>query len=315
MSKNVKMIVCRNCNTPMAAKLKQCPVCGEKNKKPFYKRWWFILLIILLVVIIIGSITNGNTKENADSKQEYRWPDSVLAKMIPQPKSVYGKILYESEERFSIDIYAVTETQFEEYIDECKNSGFTVDYTRFDDSYSADNTDGFSLRLNYNKEAEQMDIYLNAPDGERKAEETTSKDEKKEENQSNIDKEAEDISGVQENTLDDTRKISDQNTTANQTMEADQNTSELVDGMRPEFKDAMDSYEVFFNEYCDFMKAYRESTDTVGMLAEYTDYMGKYVDAMEKLDKIGEEEMNNAELKYYTEVMGRINQKLLSIAE
>lgn len=35
--------------------------------------------------------------------------------------------------------------------------------------------------------------------------------------------------------------------------------TELVDGMRPEFKEEMDNYEAFYDEYCDIMKKYVEN--------------------------------------------------------
>lgn len=45
----------------------------------------------------------------------------------------------------------------------------------------------------------------------------------------------------------------------------------LVDGMRPEFKEAMDAYEAFFDDYCDFMKKFNESPDDLSLLGEYTE--------------------------------------------
>ena len=49
------------------------------------------------------------------------------------------------------------------------------------------------------------------------------------------------------------------------------------------------------------------------MLSDYTSFMSRYAETMTKLDKISDDEMNNAELLYYTEVMARINQKLLEV--
>ena len=98
----------------------------------------------------------------------------------------------------------------------------------------------------------------------------------------------------------------------------DDNTDEvaLVDGMRPEFKESMDSYEAFFDEYIAFMKKYSENpNNVVSMLGEYTKFMTKYTEAMEKMDAIGEEELNAEELKYYIDVTGRINKKLVDVMQ
>ena len=77
----------------------------------------------------------------------------------------------------------------------------------------------------------------------------------------------------------------------------------------------MDSYEEFFNEYCEFMKKYTNSDDAASMLADYTDYMTKYTETMEKMDTINQDELSTAEVAYYTEVSARISQKLLEVAQ
>lgn len=92
------------------------------------------------------------------------------------------------------------------------------------------------------------------------------------------------------------------------------NGNDLIDGMRPEFKEAMDSYEEFFNEYCDFMKKFSESPGDLTLLGEYANYMSKYSEMTEKMNALDNGEMNDAELKYYLEVTERINKKLLDTA-
>lgn len=86
--------------------------------------------------------------------------------------------------------------------------------------------------------------------------------------------------------------------------------------MRPEFKEAMDSYEEFMNEYCDFMKKYSQSDGTdIGILADYMDYMNRYAQLAEDFEAWDDSEMNPAETAYYIEVQNRINQKLLEVSE
>ena len=88
----------------------------------------------------------------------------------------------------------------------------------------------------------------------------------------------------------------------------------LVNGMRPEFKEAMASCEDFFDEYCKFMEKYSKNPSDLSLLTDYTDFMSKYSDYMKKLEAWEDEDMNDAELKYYTEVMLRIEKKLLEVA-
>ena len=48
-----------------------------------------------------------------------------------------------------------------------------------------------------------------------------------------------------------------------------------IDGIRPEFKEAMNAYEAFYDEYCDFMKKYSENPTNLKLLAQYVDMMSK----------------------------------------
>ena len=100
-------------------------------------------------------------------------------------------------------------------------------------------------------------------------------------------------------------------------MEDEQEASEerSEDEISPEFKEAMDSYEAFFDEYVEFMKTYEDSDDPTSMLMDYADYMTKYADAMEKLDQIDEEELTTAEYAYYVDTMARIEKKLLEVSQ
>ena len=104
--------------------------------------------------------------------------------------------------------------------------------------------------------------------------------------------------------------------TETEALEEDKPTENLVDvdGIRPEFKKALDSYEDFFDEYCDFMKKFNESPDDLTLLGEYTEYLTQYAETMDKMNELDNGEMNDAEMKYYIEVTTRINTKLLDVS-
>ena len=82
-----------------------------------------------------------------------------------------------------------------------------------------------------------------------------------------------------------------------------------ADGISPEHKEFLDSYEAFMDEYCEFMKNYDESDAT--QFLEYASLMAKYSDFAEKAEAWDEEEMTDEELIYYVKVMNRVNEKLL----
>lgn len=81
-----------------------------------------------------------------------------------------------------------------------------------------------------------------------------------------------------------------------------------------DFKASMDSYEKFFDQYVEFMKKYKDSGNSISMLADYTKMMQQYTDTMNKLNAIDQNSLNAADEAYYLEVMGRITQKLASVA-
>ena len=48
-----------------------------------------------------------------------------------------------------------------------------------------------------------------------------------------------------------------------------------ADGMRPEFKEAMDAYEAFYDEYCDFMVSYQKNPTDIKLIAQYGQLLTK----------------------------------------
>lgn len=92
-------------------------------------------------------------------------------------------------------------------------------------------------------------------------------------------------------------------------------SDDMIDGMHRDFKEAMDSYEEFFDEYVAFMKKYKESNNSITMLAQYTKFMEQYSETMQKLDEWESKDLNNKETAYLLDVTTRINKKLLEIGE
>lgn len=99
-----------------------------------------------------------------------------------------------------------------------------------------------------------------------------------------------------------------------ETETTEQDAPALVDGMRPEFKEALDSYEEFFDEYCKFMEKYAKNPTDLTLLADYAEFMTQYAEMMEKLEALDDGSMNDAETKYYIEVTTRITQNLNEVA-
>lgn len=91
-------------------------------------------------------------------------------------------------------------------------------------------------------------------------------------------------------------------------------STQTVDGVDPELKAFLDSYEEFMDEYILFMKKYMDDPgNAVSMFGEYASIMEKYGEFAEAVDKYDEKEMSTADAKYYLEVTNRINQKMLDL--
>ena len=86
-------------------------------------------------------------------------------------------------------------------------------------------------------------------------------------------------------------------------------------GVTPAFKETMDSYEAFFDEYIAFMKTLSDDPSNTALLLRYASMRLQYSDTMEKLDAIDETKLSPADDAYYLEVMTRIDIKLLQATQ
>lgn len=216
---------------------------------------------------------------------EIQWPNSDISKLIPIPKSKVGNISWEGAKGFLIYVSNSTISDYNEYVNACTDKGFTVDYDKGDNFYYADNGNGYHLSLSYEGN-NIMSIRL-----EESSTETSS------------------------DATDVTEKVAE-NTESKETEDTSTTDSNVIsDSVTPDFKEAMDSYEAFFDEYIAFINKYNESDDATSMLADYTKYMNQYADTMSKMDAIDENELSVADRTYYIEVQTRITQKLLEVAQ
>lgn len=205
----------------------------------------------------------------------YQWSDSDLAEKVPKPDAQKVEVSSDREDWFAFNVYGMSMDKFDAYVEECKALGYTVDAHSYKGNYIADNAEKYSISLFLNEGNNYMSVNINAPDEEDTEPESPPPD----------NGDAAGGAGVPE------------------------------DGLRSDFKEAMDSYEVFFDEYVAFMKKYSESDGSdLTLLSDYMTYMDKYTDMMEDFEAWDSANMSTAETAYYLEVQTRVNQKLLEAA-
>lgn len=220
---------------------------------------------------------------------EIQWPTSTVGNLLPVPKSTVGKFSYEHDDSFYVYIGETSEADYSEYVTACSDKGFNVDYDKGDTYYYADNNEGYHISLKYEGNS-TMSISIDSPD---ETDKTTPSD-------------------IASDTNDTTSESSESKESTDNTASGE----ELVDGMRVDFKEAMDSYEDFMDEYVAFMEKYSESDGTdASLLSDYASYMTKYAECVEKFDEWESEDMNATETAYYIQVQSRVSQKLLDVAQ
>ena len=168
------------------------------------------------------------------------WPSSTVGNMLPAPKSTTGKFSYEHDDSFFVYVSETSKADYDQYVADCSANGFNIDYDKGDTYYRADNADGYHISLKYEgnnimaveiKASKNSDAGTSEPATTEPSTETTAP--------------------------------SESNAT-----ETKPNDTDLVDGMRKDFKDAMDSYEAFMDEYVAFMKKCSDNPSDVGLLAD-----------------------------------------------
>lgn len=205
--------------------------------------------------------------------KENAWPNSSLSNMLPKPKSTKGNVESDSSKYFTYYAAETSTDDFTDFVSKVQDSGFDVDHYKTEISYSAKNKSGYKVSISY-EGFNIMRISITTP----------------EEKEEIIEKED--------------KEISQEETT----------TKSSNNDLRDEFKASMDSYEEYMDEYVQFMKKYSESDGSdLSLLKDYSEMMTKYENFVKDFEKWEDEDLNDAETKYYIEVQTRVNKKLASI--
>lgn len=101
--------------------------------------------------------------------EEINWPEGVAGKLLPMPKSLNGNFSYENEKGFLVYIGNTSKDECVEYIEACKEKGFTIDYSKGDEYYYANNSEGWLVHICYEGN-NTMSVKITAPKDEEETE-------------------------------------------------------------------------------------------------------------------------------------------------
>ena len=214
----------------------------------------FVPLIFFALFVVLNPVDDKiresiRDKEKISQYKEFSWPSSDIAKLIPIPKSNKGKISWEKSDGFYIEVSDTSFSDYNDYVDACKDNGFTLDYSKGDDYYYSYNDSGYKLSLNYDEDYEVMKISMSAP---------------KEDDGSNVKP-------------DETDKP-----TTNTGVRPD--VKEFLDS----YESVMNEYVDFMKKYKDSNYSSNMLTDYLKILDKYTDFVDK-IDAVDESEYNDEE--------------------------
>ncbi len=112
-------------------------------------------------------------------------------------------------------------------------------------------------------------------------------------------------------TQDKVEKKEDDNKTSSSSNSSTTATS-TASSSNSQWRQVLSDYEAFMNKYVDFMKKYKNSSNTSSMLADYSKLMKEYADWTKKIGDM-KSDLSGDDLSYYLEVMGRVSKKLSEV--
>lgn len=87
--------------------------------------------------------------EAPEEMTQITWPKSAIAKLVPKPESMRGRITYDRSDYFAVYIADTTKEEYQAYVERCIDEGFSVDYEKYENAFYGDNKNGYSLTVKY----------------------------------------------------------------------------------------------------------------------------------------------------------------------
>ena len=123
-----------------------------------------ILIIATVFLVIRYGKTSRDVVDDTDYSATFEWQTNGLFALLPEPLTNNGHIVWELEEQIYIELYNISSENFESYVKECRDVGFTVDVTKNDTIFYASDNKGYGLSIFYDDDTNVMKVYVDSYD-------------------------------------------------------------------------------------------------------------------------------------------------------
>lgn len=146
--------------------MKKAKTAFARSLRSTPKRIALIILIVFAVILIIPAISElsysvryaNYRKERAE--KTFTWPKSGLSSLIPKPQSSNGELYLDGGETLSVYVANTPEDQFNQYIEDCREAGFSIGINQYSSYYEAYDEPGNYLDISYDEDNNEMHIRL-----------------------------------------------------------------------------------------------------------------------------------------------------------
>ncbi len=148
-------------------------LCGMQIVKEKIKNTKNLGVLAACLLLVVFSFTGCLSRDNSTSKksssssksfEKLEWPSNELTSLLPKPSFKYGTIESSSDSYLWVTFNKASAKEYKDYVEKCKNKGFTYDSNEYDTGYSAYTSDGYSLSLYYDETDSEITLDLSTPE-------------------------------------------------------------------------------------------------------------------------------------------------------
>ena len=99
-----------------------------------------------------------------DTEQAYQWASSELGNKLPKPDVKVVENHIDSAEIFTFEAFGLSPKQFDAYVEQCKQMGYTVQAQGHDNTYMAKDAEGYEIYLWFDDDKYSMRCSVKTPE-------------------------------------------------------------------------------------------------------------------------------------------------------